>query len=197
MGKEQLTPVRPLSPREPVALLVAGQAPSQEEPKSASSPLPRVDKLMDGAGDFSEFLEWQRKMRAKDRRERLAAGECRRLRGKLSHEEAAVARQQLLQDNKRKAGRTREEVTGRAGPSPGSCGSLAYRLTSCRFPLRPVEWPWSVPTSAAHGRSGGVSRQLPGRAQGGGDGESALLVQAAPLPPSSVSWSTQPQADEA
>lgn len=94
---------------------MAGQAPSQEEPESASSPLPRVDKLMDGGGDFSEFLEWQRKMRAKDRQEQLAAGKCRRLQGKLSHEEAVVARQQLLQDNKQKASRTREEVTGPGG----------------------------------------------------------------------------------
>ncbi|XP_047423197.1 cilia- and flagella-associated protein 99 isoform X3 [Sciurus carolinensis] len=71
--------------------------------------LQRVDKLVDGAGDFSEFLEWQKKMQAKDREEQLAAGECRRLQGKLSHEEAILARQTLAQENKQKADRKKEE----------------------------------------------------------------------------------------
>ncbi|XP_028614128.1 cilia- and flagella-associated protein 99 [Grammomys surdaster] len=72
--------------------------------------LQRVDKLVDGAGDFSEFLEWQRKMQAKDLEEQLAAGECRRLQGKLSHEEAILARQNLMQENKQKADRQKEET---------------------------------------------------------------------------------------
>uniref|UniRef100_A0A8D2DBL8 Cilia and flagella associated protein 99 n=1 Tax=Sciurus vulgaris TaxID=55149 RepID=A0A8D2DBL8_SCIVU len=72
--------------------------------------LQRVDKLVDGAGDFSEFLEWQKKMQAKDREEQLAAGECRRLQGKLSHEEAILARQTLVQENKQKADRKKEET---------------------------------------------------------------------------------------
>ncbi|XP_035873987.1 cilia- and flagella-associated protein 99 [Phyllostomus discolor] len=72
--------------------------------------LQRVDKLVDGAGDFSEFLEWQRKMQAKDREEQRAADECRRLQGKLSHEEAALARQQLLQENRHRATQRREEM---------------------------------------------------------------------------------------
>ncbi|XP_054437799.1 cilia- and flagella-associated protein 99 [Pteronotus mesoamericanus] len=72
--------------------------------------LQRVDKLVDGAGDFSEFLEWQKKMQAKDREERRAADACRRLRGKLSHEEATLARQQLLQKNRQRAARKKEEM---------------------------------------------------------------------------------------
>ncbi|XP_066242954.1 cilia- and flagella-associated protein 99 isoform X2 [Saccopteryx leptura] len=72
--------------------------------------LQRVDKLVDGAGDFSNFLQWQKKMQAKDREEQLAAGLCRRLRGKLSHEEAALARQQLLQENQHKATQKKEEM---------------------------------------------------------------------------------------
>ncbi|XP_003801176.1 cilia- and flagella-associated protein 99 [Otolemur garnettii] len=72
--------------------------------------LQRVDKLVDGAGDFSEFLEWQRKMQAKDREERLAEGECRRLQGKLSHEEAILARQNLAQQKKQKADQKKEET---------------------------------------------------------------------------------------
>ena len=66
---------------------------------------------MDGAGDFSEFLEWQRRMQAKDREEQLAAGEVRRLRGKLSPEEAALARQQVVQEKRRMAELKKEEVT--------------------------------------------------------------------------------------
>ncbi|XP_077606715.1 cilia- and flagella-associated protein 99 [Crocuta crocuta] len=73
--------------------------------------LERVDKLVDGAGDFSEFLEWQRKVRAEDRAEQLAVGECRRLQGKLSHEEAILARRHLAQGNKEKADQKKEEVT--------------------------------------------------------------------------------------
>nr|XP_012592871.1 cilia- and flagella-associated protein 99 isoform X2 [Microcebus murinus] len=72
--------------------------------------LQRVDKLVDGAGDFSEFLEWQRKMQAKDLEEQLAAGECRRLQGKLSHEEAILARQNLVQENKHRAEQKKEET---------------------------------------------------------------------------------------
>ncbi|XP_064142221.1 cilia- and flagella-associated protein 99 [Loxodonta africana] len=72
--------------------------------------LQRVDKLVDGAGDFSEFLEWQKKMQAKDREEQLATEEYRRLQGKLSHEEAILARQNLVQENKQKAEQKKEET---------------------------------------------------------------------------------------
>ncbi|KAM7154922.1 cilia- and flagella-associated protein 99 isoform 2-T3 [Molossus nigricans] len=72
--------------------------------------LQRVDRLVDGAGDFSEFLEWQKKMLAKDREEQLAADACRRLQGKLSHEEAALARQQLRRENQLKAQQKKEEM---------------------------------------------------------------------------------------
>ncbi|XP_012928467.1 cilia- and flagella-associated protein 99 [Heterocephalus glaber] len=72
--------------------------------------LQRVDKLVDGYGDLSEFLEWQEKMRAKDQAEQLAASECRRLQGKLSHEEAVLARQHVLQENKQKADQKKEQT---------------------------------------------------------------------------------------
>ncbi|XP_076992355.1 cilia- and flagella-associated protein 99 [Tamandua tetradactyla] len=72
--------------------------------------LQRADKLVDGAGDISEFLEWQKKMQARDREEELAAGECRRLQGKLSHEEAILARQKLAQENKQRADQKKEET---------------------------------------------------------------------------------------
>ncbi|XP_012579520.1 PREDICTED: cilia- and flagella-associated protein 99 [Condylura cristata] len=84
--------------------------------------LQRVDKLVDGAGDFSEFLLWQKRMQAKGREEQLAASECRRLQGQLSHEEAALARQRLVLENRRKADRKKEEVGGAAGRVPGGPG---------------------------------------------------------------------------
>ncbi|XP_060044325.1 cilia- and flagella-associated protein 99 isoform X4 [Erinaceus europaeus] len=71
--------------------------------------LQRVDRLVDGAGDYSEFLEWQKKMLARDQAEQLVAGECRRLQGKLSHREAVLARQHLAQENRLRAEQKKEE----------------------------------------------------------------------------------------
>ncbi|NXG11350.1 CFA99 protein, partial [Sakesphorus luctuosus] len=69
----------------------------------------RVENLQQGSGDPSEFLEWQKQMRGKDLEEQLAELECRRLQGKLSHEEAVLARQNVIQENKKKADLLREE----------------------------------------------------------------------------------------
>ncbi|NXK86463.1 CFA99 protein, partial [Formicarius rufipectus] len=71
--------------------------------------LKRVENLQQGAGEPSEFLEWQKQMRGKDLEEQLAEIECRRLQGKLSHEEAVLARQNVIQENKKKADLLREE----------------------------------------------------------------------------------------
>ncbi|KAM6313447.1 cilia- and flagella-associated protein 99 [Aegotheles albertisi] len=71
--------------------------------------LKRIDNLLQGAGDPSEFLEWQKQMRGKDLEEQLAEIECRRLQGKLSHEEAVLAHQNVIQENKKKADLIREE----------------------------------------------------------------------------------------
>lgn len=49
-------------------------------------------------------------MRGKDLKEQLAEIECRRLQGKLSHEEAVLAHQNVIQENKKKADLIREEV---------------------------------------------------------------------------------------
>ncbi|NXY81410.1 CFA99 protein, partial [Alcedo cyanopectus] len=65
--------------------------------------LRRIDNLLRGAGDPSEFLEWQKQMRGRDLEEHLAEIECRRLQGKLSHEEAILAHQNVIQENKKKA----------------------------------------------------------------------------------------------
>lgn len=98
---------------------------------------------MDGAGDFSEFLEWQKKMQAKDREEQLAAGVCRRLRGKLSHEEAALARQQLLRENQHKATQKKEEVTW-APREPGAWRLAAGLSVSQELWGFGRQWAWSL-----------------------------------------------------
>ncbi|NXC41071.1 CFA99 protein, partial [Penelope pileata] len=71
--------------------------------------LKRIENLVRGAGDPSEFLEWQKQMRGKDLEEQLAEIECRRLQGKLSYEEAVLAHQNIIQENKKKADLIREE----------------------------------------------------------------------------------------
>ncbi|NXJ14542.1 CFA99 protein, partial [Odontophorus gujanensis] len=71
--------------------------------------LQRIENLLRGTGDPSEFLEWQKQMRGKDLEEQLAEIEYRRLRGKLSHEEAVLAHQNVIQENKKKADLMREE----------------------------------------------------------------------------------------
>uniref|UniRef100_A0A8C4VM68 Cilia and flagella associated protein 99 n=1 Tax=Gopherus evgoodei TaxID=1825980 RepID=A0A8C4VM68_9SAUR len=72
--------------------------------------LNRYFLLLRGAHDPSEFLEWQKQMREKDLEQQLAEIECRRLQGKLSHEEAILARQNVIQENKKKAELKREET---------------------------------------------------------------------------------------
>ncbi|NXY59665.1 CFA99 protein, partial [Callaeas wilsoni] len=71
--------------------------------------LKRIENLEQGARDPSEFLEWQKQMRGKDLEQQLAEIECRRLQGKLSHEEAVLARQNVIQENKKKADILKEE----------------------------------------------------------------------------------------
>ncbi|XP_074948137.1 cilia- and flagella-associated protein 99 [Phalacrocorax aristotelis] len=71
--------------------------------------LKRIENLLQGTRDPSEFLEWQKQMRGKDLEEQLTEIECRRLQGKLSHEEAILAHQNILQENKKKADLMRGE----------------------------------------------------------------------------------------
>ncbi|NXT73648.1 CFA99 protein, partial [Zapornia atra] len=71
--------------------------------------LKRIENLLRGARDPSEFLEWQKQMRGKDLEDQLAEIECRRLQGKLSHEEAVLAHQNVIQENKKKADLMREK----------------------------------------------------------------------------------------
>ena len=70
----------------------------------------RLEKLEAGARDASEFLEWQSKMKKKDFDEQMAEIERRRLAGKLSHEEAILAKQELIAENHKKVAEMKKEV---------------------------------------------------------------------------------------
>lgn len=70
----------------------------------------RLERLMQGASEPSAFLQWQKEMREKDLHEELALLERRRLEGKISHEEALLARQRVIELNQHKALLKREEV---------------------------------------------------------------------------------------
>lgn len=73
--------------------------------------VPRLEKLEAGARDPTEFLQWQSEMRQKDLEAELYEIEKRRLEGKLSHEEAILARQNIIQENKQKVLNMKEEVS--------------------------------------------------------------------------------------
>lgn len=70
----------------------------------------RIEHLLQGAQDPSKFLEWQQQMRGKDLDQQLTEAECRKLQGKLSYEEAILARQHCIQEKKKNAEQKREEV---------------------------------------------------------------------------------------
>ncbi|CAH1785078.1 unnamed protein product, partial [Owenia fusiformis] len=78
--------------------------------KREQEEITRLEKLESGARDTSDFLEWQKNMRQKDLEKDLAEIERRRLEGKLSHEEAILARQNLIKDNKQKVTDMKEEA---------------------------------------------------------------------------------------
>ncbi|XP_035827876.1 cilia- and flagella-associated protein 99 [Aplysia californica] len=62
----------------------------------------KLRQLEAGAYDASDFLKWQSEMRQMDLEAELSAVEERRLKGKLSHEEAILARANLMADNQTK-----------------------------------------------------------------------------------------------
>ncbi|XP_033756504.1 cilia- and flagella-associated protein 99-like isoform X1 [Pecten maximus] len=88
------------------AILREGHLYSQREEKEVK----RLENLEAGAKDKSEFEKWQNKMKTQDLEQELAAIERRRLEGKLSHEEAILARQNLIRSNKQKVLNHREQT---------------------------------------------------------------------------------------
>ncbi|XP_023268653.1 cilia- and flagella-associated protein 99 [Seriola lalandi dorsalis] len=72
--------------------------------------LQRMERLIKGAREPSSFLQWQKEMREKDLQEELAKIERRRLEGRISYEEAAMARTRIMEHNQRTAQLKKEET---------------------------------------------------------------------------------------
>ncbi|XP_039522454.1 cilia- and flagella-associated protein 99 isoform X3 [Pimephales promelas] len=70
----------------------------------------RFERLSQGASEPSAYLQWQKEMKEKDLQEELAELERRRLEGRISHEEAVLARERVLERNHHNAQQTKEET---------------------------------------------------------------------------------------
>lgn len=70
----------------------------------------KIAKLESGTRNSLEFDEWQANMRKKDIDASLAEVERRRLLGKLSYEEAILARQNLMEENRQKVAQMKKEA---------------------------------------------------------------------------------------
>ncbi|XP_035530166.1 cilia- and flagella-associated protein 99 [Morone saxatilis] len=71
--------------------------------------LQRMERLVEGAREPSSFLQWQKEMRERDLQEELAKIERRRLEGRISYEEAAMARTRVMERNQKTAQLKKEE----------------------------------------------------------------------------------------
>ncbi|XP_046904382.1 cilia- and flagella-associated protein 99 isoform X1 [Hypomesus transpacificus] len=72
--------------------------------------LNRIERLVEGAREPSAFLQWQREMREQDLQAELAQVEERRLQGRISYEEAALARARIMERNQKTALLKKEET---------------------------------------------------------------------------------------
>ncbi|XP_039193638.1 cilia- and flagella-associated protein 99 isoform X4 [Crotalus tigris] len=91
--------------------------------------LKRIEHLLQGAQDPSKFLEWQKQMRGKDLDQQLTEAECKKLQGKLSFEDAILARQYCIQEKKKNAEQKREETADHGVLGEMSFVELQERLT--------------------------------------------------------------------
>ncbi|KAK2826062.1 hypothetical protein Q5P01_020276 [Channa striata] len=72
--------------------------------------LQRMERLIQGGHEPSSFLKWQKEMRQKDLLDELAMIERRRLEGRISYEEAAMARTRIMERNQKTAQLKKEET---------------------------------------------------------------------------------------
>lgn len=63
-----------------------------------------------GGKDAQEFLQWQQTMQKQDYEEQMNLIERKRLEGKMSYEEAILARERLAEENRRIAEELRRET---------------------------------------------------------------------------------------
>uniref|UniRef100_UPI00398E925E cilia- and flagella-associated protein 99 n=1 Tax=Pristiophorus japonicus TaxID=55135 RepID=UPI00398E925E len=72
--------------------------------------LERIDHLIEGGHDPSKYEEWQRQKDEQLMEQQLADAERRRLEGKIFFEDAILARQARIEENKRKTAQQKEEA---------------------------------------------------------------------------------------
>ncbi|KAL9982729.1 hypothetical protein ACROYT_G004813 [Oculina patagonica] len=78
--------------------------------KKEEEELKKLAEYEKGGRDASEFLKWQENTRKKDLENKLAEIERRRLEGKLSYEEAILARQTMIRENQQRVMEIKEET---------------------------------------------------------------------------------------
>ncbi|CAH3015002.1 unnamed protein product [Porites evermanni] len=78
--------------------------------KKEEEELKKLLEYEKGGRDASEFLKWQETTRKKDLDEKLAEIERRRLEGKLSYEEAILARQTMIKENQQRVMEMKEKT---------------------------------------------------------------------------------------
>nr|CAB3230279.1 RSP4/6 uncharacterized protein LOC100183762 [Phallusia mammillata] len=78
--------------------------------KKEKRELEKLDKLLNGAKDATEFLDWQKSMQQKDKDTQLSEMEQRKVQGKISHEEAILARQNQIKQNQEKVSQLKLET---------------------------------------------------------------------------------------
>ena len=77
--------------------------------KQANELIKKLESLESGEGNPSEFLRWQEQMREQDIKKKQEEIEMRKLQAKLCHEEAILAKANLVETRKQKAKRLLEE----------------------------------------------------------------------------------------
>ncbi|KAK6186208.1 hypothetical protein SNE40_008293 [Patella caerulea] len=78
--------------------------------KREAEVIKKLENLEAGAKDTTPFLKWQSEMRQRDLEVQLAEIERRRFAGKLSYEEAIIARQNLTKENQQRVLEMKEET---------------------------------------------------------------------------------------
>ena len=91
----------------------------------------RVERLTEGEGDGSSFVQWQKNMLEMDLHEELAKIEQRRLEGRISHKEAAIARINIMESNQ-KATQLKKEEVGKDHSTPSiMCKMHLQKIARC------------------------------------------------------------------
>ena len=77
--------------------------------RQADEMIRKFESLESGEGNAAEFVKWQEAQRAEDARKRELEAETLKLHAKMCHEDAVLAKLQLVQANRDKAKRIKDE----------------------------------------------------------------------------------------